>query len=310
MLAKREHKSQVLYVKLLKLFSDPVLWFVITFVTRLNFLHFTRSSTTQQCVQLMAVNECGYTISFLTWSRSSVRMGEGKGGNWAAGMSLAPALVCSSCTLTLRGFCYFDFLSSLTLLQMKSGRREGNFTDDLLPLLGLWTEGNGRISQLVCPFDSFLCWPSSYEWLFSCRHQLPGRFLLLLTGFRKKRSTYHASVATLPFCPHTCPSALFSFPWFKLEGSSCSHGRRLVLQFLSDVTSSERTQLGSMSVDLVSVSITSLLLPIALPAFGYFCACPPSPSGTCTHRRIEPISWLVQQCMPSANFFCKELDSK
>lgn len=157
----------------------------------------------------MAINECGYTISFLTWSRSSVRMGEGKGGNWAAGMSLAPALVCSSCTLMLRGFCYFDFLSSLTLLQMKSGRREGNFTDDLLPLLGLWTEGNGRISQLVCPFDSFLCWPSSYEWLFSCRHQLPGRFLLLLTVFRKKRSTYHASVVTLPLLSTHLPICPF-----------------------------------------------------------------------------------------------------
>ena len=129
----------------------------------------------------MAVNECGYTISFLTWSRSSVRIGEGKGGNWAAGMSFAPALVCSSCTLTLRGFCYFDFLSSLTLLQMKSGRREGNFTDDLLPLLGLWTEGNGRISQLVCPFFLSLVqawgvfvftWPSSCPSVPLWRHFL------------------------------------------------------------------------------------------------------------------------------------------
>ena len=259
----------------------------------------------------MAVNEWGDTVSFLTWSRSSVRMGEGKGGNWAAGMPLAPVLVCSSCTLMLRGFYYFDFLSSLTLLQMKSGRKEGNFTVDSLPLLGLWTEGNGRISQLVCPFDSFLCWPSGYEWLFSCRHQLPGRFLLLLTVFRKKRSTYHSSVVTLPLSSTHLPH----LPFFPFPSSSLRGLRVHMAVFLSFSSPLRHHFLREDSVGLhlsgpcVSLYHTTLISHNTSCLWVFLCLSS-SPSGTCTHRRIEPISWLVQQCIPSANFFCKELDSK
>lgn len=130
--------------------------------------------------------------------------------------------------------------------------------------------------------------------------------LLSLTAFRKKRSTWHSSChsslvvhtpAHLPFC---------HFP----NASSLRVLHVHVAVFLPFSSPLRYRFLREDSVGLVSVSLTSLLFSTALSALGYFCVCPPSPSGTYAHMRIEPISWLVQHCIPSANFFCNELDSK
>lgn len=164
------------------------------------------------------------------------------GSRWG---KLAAPLSPDCSSWTLQGLCVTLISTHLLTSFLRYFRDEkweerGEFAGDLLPLLGVWTDGDGRIFQPVCPLTLFYTDQVVNDSSAAVTKFQGDSYLTVPDNSKKQREYINSSVTVPSLSMHLvhCPS--FCFPSTPSLESLSSYCCLLVIQIPNQISLPQR----------------------------------------------------------------------